>query len=238
MSCQVGNPEARDAAKHSAVFVLRSALAAVVPTAGVMVSAHYDKRGAKIAIQYAGEDCSAMKDRVQEECTKICELAAAMDSIQLSSEDKASMAAGEVVATTTDIGGVTVKKFASNAAKAQISVEFILGAPKAAAAAAPAAAAAGGAKKVAAKGKAGVAATVAPPSAYDSVPQVSEQLIGEIMALLAAEGLALGGKEAAIKAKLADTLSTPLVSLKNTAYTSGYVANMCNKPVSNWIVQR
>lgn len=41
------------------------------------------------------------------------------------------------------------------------------------------------------------------------------------MALLAAEGLALGGKEAAIKAKLADTLSTPLVSLKNTAYTSG-----------------
>lgn len=69
---QVGNPEARDAAKHSAVFVLRSALAAVVPTAGVMVSAHYDKRGAKIAIQYAGEDCSAMKDRVQEECTKIC----------------------------------------------------------------------------------------------------------------------------------------------------------------------
>jgi len=69
---QVGNPEARDAAKHSAVFVLRSALAAVVPTAGVMLSAHYDKRGAKIAIQYAGEDCTAMKDRVQEECTKIC----------------------------------------------------------------------------------------------------------------------------------------------------------------------
>jgi hypothetical protein len=69
---QVGNPEARDAAKHSAVFVLRSALAAVVPTAGVMLSAHYDKRGAKIAIQYSGEDCSAMKDRVQEECTKIC----------------------------------------------------------------------------------------------------------------------------------------------------------------------
>lgn len=69
-----------------------------------------------------------------------------------------------------------MKKFASNAAKAQISVEFILGAPKAAAAAAPAAAAAGGAKKVAAKGKAGVAATVAPPSAYDSVPQVGGTL--------------------------------------------------------------
>jgi hypothetical protein len=51
--------------------------------------------------------------------------------------------------------------------------------------------------------------------------KVSEQLVGEIMAMLAAEGLALGGKEDAIKAKLSDALSTPLISLKNTAYTSG-----------------
>ena len=50
---------------------------------------------------------------------------------------------------------------------------------------------------------------------------MSEQLISEIMALLAAEGLALGGKEEALKAKLAGALTTPLVSLKNTAYTSG-----------------
>jgi hypothetical protein len=70
---QVGNPDARDAAKHSAAFVVRSAVSALVPAAGVMTSAHYDKRGAKLAIQYTGEDVTAIKDQLQEECSKICE---------------------------------------------------------------------------------------------------------------------------------------------------------------------
>ena len=41
------------------------------------------------------------------------------------------------------------------------------------------------------------------------------------MALLAAEGVALGPKEAALRDKIAEAIATPLVSLKNTAYTSG-----------------
>jgi hypothetical protein len=41
------------------------------------------------------------------------------------------------------------------------------------------------------------------------------------MALLAAEGVALGPKDAALRDKIAEAIATPLVSLKNTAYTSG-----------------
>jgi hypothetical protein len=35
MSCAVGNEAARDAAKHTAAFLLRAAVAAVVPSAGL-----------------------------------------------------------------------------------------------------------------------------------------------------------------------------------------------------------
>jgi len=113
------------------------------------------------------------------------------------------MAAGDCVASTGEIGGasvhlfvgsvtgmlhrpglteraptgVTVKKVASNAAKAVLTVEFILGAPKAAptapAGAAGAAGAAGVGKAKGGKAKGATAeAMVPPPSSYDSLPEV------------------------------------------------------------------
>ena len=110
------------------------------------------------------------------------------------------MAAGDCVASTGEIGGasvhlfagsitgmlrrprlteraptgVTVKKVASNAAKAVLTVEFILGAPKASPTApAGAVGAAGVGKAKGGKAKSATAeATVPPPSSYDSLPEV------------------------------------------------------------------
>lgn len=60
ISVQVGNEVARDALKHSAAYILRAAIAAVVPAAGPLASVHYDKRGAKLTLPYSGPDCESL----------------------------------------------------------------------------------------------------------------------------------------------------------------------------------
>ena len=57
MPCQVGNEAARDALKHTLSYIIRAAMAEIVPSAGPITSIHYDKRGAKISVQYKGDDC-------------------------------------------------------------------------------------------------------------------------------------------------------------------------------------
>lgn len=53
----VGNEAARDDKKHCAAFILRSAICEVIPSVGALLIVHYDKRGAKVTMEYAGEDC-------------------------------------------------------------------------------------------------------------------------------------------------------------------------------------
>lgn len=56
MPCQVGNEAARDAAKHTLSYIIRAAVGEIIPAAGPILSIHYDKRGAKISVQYKGEE--------------------------------------------------------------------------------------------------------------------------------------------------------------------------------------
>ena len=57
MPCQIGNDVARDATKHSLSYIIRAAIGEIIPSAGPISSIHYDKRGAKISVQYKGIDC-------------------------------------------------------------------------------------------------------------------------------------------------------------------------------------
>merc|ERR1712216_480184 len=124
-----------------------------------------------------------------------------------------------------EVGGVTLKKFASNAAKKCIVAEYVVGG--------------GGAKKdEAPKGAKDASKTKAPPaasaktatpSAYDNVAGVRQQIVQDLLDALKAEGVSLDGKEEKLAAKFSDVVEVPLVALKNTAYTSGYWANMQNK---------
>jgi len=171
MSCQVGNEGARDEAKHTAAFVLKAAITATIPGAGDLLSVHYDKRGAKIAIACPGEDCTELKGKVEEEAQNICASSPAPDSLKLTDSDKEALKAFGVVGIA-DLGGVTVKKFSYNGSKQQIIAEYIVGGgKKKEAAPAPVA---GESKK---KGKdTGAKKALPPPSSYDAVPEVTQAL--------------------------------------------------------------
>eukprot|EP00961_Rhodomonas_salina_P024876 335115-Rhodomonas_salina.1 len=79
----VGNEAARDDKKHCAAFILRSAICEVIPSVGALLIVHYDKRGAKVTMEYAGEDCElnatvlelggGEKQKVEDKASEICE---------------------------------------------------------------------------------------------------------------------------------------------------------------------
>jgi hypothetical protein len=56
-AAQIGNEAARDPVKHSLAYIIRAAIGEVIPSAGPITSIHYDKRGAKVSVQYAGAEC-------------------------------------------------------------------------------------------------------------------------------------------------------------------------------------
>jgi hypothetical protein len=138
--------------------------------------------------------------------------------LQLSAADKAAMEEFAGCATAGEVGGVTLKKFASNAAKKCIVAEYVVGGGGAKKDEAPKGAKEAGKKKAP---PAAASAKTATPSAYDNVPGVREQIVQDLLDALKAEGVSLDGKEEKLAAKFSDVVEVPLVALKNTAYTSG-----------------
>lgn len=76
-ACAVGNESARDGKKHGAAHIIRAALGDIVPKSGPVLSIHYDKRGAKMAVQYDGDDCADKKGEVEDAANNICKLCSA-----------------------------------------------------------------------------------------------------------------------------------------------------------------
>ena len=119
------------------------------------------------------------------------------------------------------MGGVTLKKFTSNAAKKCIVAEYIVGGGGAKKDEAPKGPAKDTSKKKSGASAAAAAAKTATASAYDNVPGVRQQIVQDLLNALEAEGVSLDGKKDKIAAKFSDVVEVPLVALKNTAYTSG-----------------
>jgi len=155
-----------------------------------------------------------------------------LNSLKLCDADKASLSSFES-ATASDIGGVTLKKFSCNAGKQQIIIEYALGAAKKASEPEQTQAKAAQPKN-AAKGK----TAISQPSSYESVPQVSAHMAESILAMLLQEGVTLDGKEEQLKNKMQELITTPLVALKNTSYTSGFHSNRNQAPTPNFVVRR
>ena len=140
--------------------------------------------------------------------------------LPLGGSDKAALGAFAGCSAAGEVGGVTLKKFTSNAAKKCIVAEYIVGGGGAKKDEAPK-----GPAKDASKKKSGAsaaaAAKTATASAYDNVPGVRQQIVQDLLDALEAEGVSLDGKKDKIAAKFSDVVEVPLVALKNTSYTSG-----------------
>jgi hypothetical protein len=222
MPCQVGNESARDGPKHTAAFVVRAAVAAFVPSAGALAGVHFDKRGAKITIAYAGEDCAGRKDEIEERANKICD-EISLDKLDLNAEDKESMAAFQGSAPS-EVGGITLKKLSCNAAKQQIICEFYSGKKPEGGAAKSSPAPGGGGGK--AKGGAAADVPKGPErpklTGYDSTQNVCDSVIDDMFECLKIAGVSTEGKEDAVRRELTKKLETTLTSFKNSAYTHGF----------------
>eukprot|EP00282_Hemiselmis_andersenii_P031553 CAMPEP_0169454314 /NCGR_PEP_ID=MMETSP1042-20121227/15215_1 /TAXON_ID=464988 /ORGANISM="Hemiselmis andersenii, Strain CCMP1180" /LENGTH=237 /DNA_ID=CAMNT_0009566385 /DNA_START=22 /DNA_END=735 /DNA_ORIENTATION=+ len=224
---QVGNEAARDGAKHSAVYAIMAGVRKAVPSAGAMSGVHYDKRGGKITIQYAGEDCGGQKDAVEETANKLCDQGVPLDKFEVSAADREGMAAFAGAAPS-EIGGITVKSFACKAAKEQLLIEFIAGKKPAGGGGGEAKKDAGAAKekKAAVKAADKAVAKKAPLSAYDDALKVSDSILDDVLESLRSCGVAVDGKEAALRLALMDKLETTVTLVKNCAYTNGYASKI------------
>ena len=101
------------------------------------------------------------------------------------------------------MGGVTLKKFTSNAAKKCIVAEYIVGGGGAKKDEAPKGPAKDTSKKKSGASAAAAAAKTATASAYDNVPGVRQQIVQDLLNALEAEGVSLDGK----KDKIVDYLN-------------------------------